>query len=79
MKRNANFVSLKERWPSSLVSRDKILEFSGGTIHPRTIANLDALGQGPKERLRIGKKVVYHVDSLIKWLEERSEILDSED
>ncbi len=64
---------LKERWPSGIVSRDKISEFSGGLLCARSMANLDAKGLGPKGRIRMGnKKIGYPVDSLIEWLEERS-------
>ena len=70
----ADLTSLAEKWPSSLVSRDKISEFSGGTLHPRTLANLDSKGEGPK-RIRIGRKVVYQVTDLCEWLSDRSQKL----
>lgn len=77
MKEHPDFSSMKNKWPSSFVAREKISEFSGGILHPRTQANLDALGMGCKGRIRIGgKKIAYAVDELIKWLEERSEIVD---
>jgi hypothetical protein len=72
--------SLKDRWPSSFVARDRVSEFSGGILHPRTMANLDALHLGPKGRIRInGKKCAYPVDELIQWLEERSKLVDDEE
>jgi len=72
-----DFSRLAENWPAPFVVRDKVDVFSGNMINPRNIANLDALGQGPKGRIRVGgKKIAYPVDSLIKWLEERSELLD---
>lgn len=63
---------LKERWPSSIVARTKISDFSGGAFSGRTVANADSAGTGPKGRFRIGKKVVYPVDSLVAWLESRA-------
>lgn len=64
--------SLRDRWPSPYVAREKVGEFSGGILHPRTMANLDALGQGPKGRIRMnGKKIAYPVDELIKWMQSR--------
>jgi len=71
---------LKESWPSPYVSRDKVSEFSGGILNPRTLANLDALGIGPKGRIRVnGKKVAYSVDALVEWLEERSNIVEEKE
>lgn len=67
---------LKDKWPSAYVAREVIDVFSGKILHSRTMANLDALGQGPKGRIRInGKKVAYSVDELIRWLEERSQVI----
>jgi hypothetical protein len=69
--------SLRDRWPSSYVAREKVGEFSGGILHSRTLANLDSMGLGPKGRIRVnGKKVAYPVDELIRWLESRSQIVE---
>lgn len=67
-----NLSHLAARWPSSLVSREKIGEFTGGIISPKTIANLDATGEGPKGRIKFLRKVAYSVPELIKWLESRA-------
>ena len=42
---------------------------------PRTIANMDCLGQGPEKRIMLGNTVAYERESLIEWLEARSRIL----
>ena len=68
----ANLSHLAARWPSSLVAREKIGEFTGGIISPKTIANLDATGEGPNGRITVGRKVAYPVASLITWLESRA-------
>jgi hypothetical protein len=67
----ANLEHLKSKWPSSIVARKKVAEFSGGILSEKYLANLDSLGQGP-ERLHIGRQVAYPVDSLIRWMEERA-------
>ncbi len=72
---NEHFTLLKKVWSSTLVARSEVGRFSGGVISPHYIANMDCRGLGPKERLRIGKKVVYPVDSLIDWLKEKSTTL----
>jgi hypothetical protein len=41
-------------------------------ITPRTMANLDSLGQGPAEKLMIGNTAAYPRHALIEWLKERS-------
>lgn len=70
------FSQLAEHWPSPLVAREEVAKFSGGILNPRTLANLDALDQGPKGRIRIGRKVAYPVSELIAWMEKRSQALD---
>jgi phage terminase Nu1 subunit (DNA packaging protein) len=66
-----DFSSLARKWPSSFVSREKVAEFTGGIINPRTLANLDSAGHGIK-RFRIGRKVVYRVEDVCEWLAERA-------
>ncbi len=61
---------LAEKWPSSLVARRKISEFTGGIMSEKYLANLDSLGDGPP-RCKIGRHVAYPVDTLITWLEGR--------
>ena len=66
---------LKERWPSAIVSRSKVGEFSGGLLNPKSLANADSLGVGPAGRIRVGRLVAYDVDRLIMWMESRSKAL----
>lgn len=75
MKNEVNLSPLAARWPSSLVAREKIAEFTGGILTPKTLANLDATGEGPKGRITVGRKVAYPVDLLIDWLETRSKLV----
>lgn len=72
MDKKVDLSHLADRWSSSVVSRDRIADFSGGVLSPGRMANLDACGQGP-DRIRIGRKVAYPVNSLISWLEDRTE------
>lgn len=62
---------LIESWPSPLVARTEVGAFSGGVLHPRTMANIDAKGQGPAGKVLIGGKVAYDRDSLALWVESR--------
>ncbi len=63
--------NMVDRWPSTIVARGRIPEFTGGAITAKYMANIDSAGEGPP-RFRVGRKVVYPVDTLIRWLEERS-------
>jgi len=69
-----NLSLLAAKWPSSLVAREKVGEFTGGIITPKTLANLDATGEGPKGRITVGRKVAYPVGAFISWLESRSKM-----
>jgi len=62
----------KEKWPSPFVARTAIRDFSGGLLNEKTLANMDSAGTGPTGRFRVGRKIVYPVDSLISWMVARS-------
>lgn len=72
------FSSLKDSWKSSFVARDEVATFSGGILHPRTMANLDCKGEGPRGRIRMGRVVAYPVDDLVEWMESRAVSVDEE-
>ena len=66
------FQDMAARWPSAVVSRTEIGKFTGGVVSEKYAANLDCAGKGPKGRIRIGRKVVYPVAEVIRWLESRA-------
>jgi len=49
------------------VSRKEACKALGGLISPKTFANLDSLGSGPKGRILIGRKVAYTREALVEW------------
>ena len=65
------FASLKDSWPSAFVARGKVEEFSGGILNPRSMANADCAGIGPKDKIKIGRKIAYSVEALIAYMESR--------
>lgn len=65
-----NLSHLADKWPSSIVARRKIGDFTGGIMSEKYICNLDCLGLGPP-RCKIGRQVAYPVDTLITWLQGR--------
>lgn len=68
------FELLAAKWPSAIVARQEIGRFSGGTVNPKYLANLDYQGQGPPS-IRIGQKVAYPVRELIEWMRARTVVV----
>jgi hypothetical protein len=66
-----DFQFLKKHWPSGIVARTAVAEFSGGLLDAKTLANLDSIGEGPPKG-HLGRKVFYPVDGLISWMERRA-------
>jgi hypothetical protein len=73
MKEKLDLSSLAAKWPSAVVARSQVGQFSGGLLNPRTLANRDCDGTGPGA-IRVGRKVAYFVDDLLKWMESRIEV-----
>jgi hypothetical protein len=44
-------------------------------IAPRSVANEDSLGTGPREKIMVGRVVGYPRTALIEWLRERSKVI----
>lgn len=64
--------AMAARWPSNLVARKAIKEFSGGILSPKTMANEDCNGTGPEGRFLLMNQIVYPVKNLIPWLKART-------
>jgi hypothetical protein len=71
-----DLTTLADNWPSQLVARtqQQLDKFSGGLLNARTLANADCLGTGPKNRVRIGRKVAYPVQSLVDWMKAKQKV-----
>ena len=66
------FTEMVNRWPSAVVARREVAQFTGGLIKPKFLANQDSLGTGPAEKIEVCGRVVYPVGSLADWLRARS-------
>jgi hypothetical protein len=44
-------------------------------IAPRSVANEDSLGTGPREKVMVGRVVGYPRAALIEWLRQRSKVI----
>ena len=56
----------------SIFARREVGRLTGGISQPRTIANLDSLGLGPKGRFFVGKIICYEREAFIDWLLSRA-------
>jgi hypothetical protein len=70
--------SLAKKYPGGLVPRKKIDEATGCILHSRTLANLDSLGTGIKNPVRIGRRIFYQSENLLKYIEDRMVFDDCE-
>jgi hypothetical protein len=70
------FDLMADRWPSAVVARSAIRQFTGGLVAPQTLANLDCERRGPSERVVVAGKIGYPVHSLVEWLRDRSKPAD---
>lgn len=61
-----DYEQMKAKWPSSVVTRSRVAELTGGILAPGTMANLDSRGEGPP-KVNIGRKSAYPLDQFIEW------------
>jgi hypothetical protein len=59
------------KWPSNIVSRKAVREFTGGVITGKSLANEDSKGTGP-EKFILLNQVVYPVQEFCDWLKSRA-------
>lgn len=67
--KKVNLDDLRNTLPAML-TRKEVTVYLGGLFSVSYLANLNYKGIGPKPT-KLGRKVVYLRDDLIKWLEER--------
>lgn len=75
MSKNSILIKLQSDLPPVLARKD-ISRLTGGLISPRSLANLDCAGLGPKGRVKIGRLTAYERDSFVSWLSERMQDID---
>lgn len=67
------FKKLEQTLPA-VFSRQEAAKQLGYTISAKTLANLDAKGLGPSQKLYIGGKVAYEKENFLEWLKNRVNI-----
>ena len=66
------FDRMAANWPSEFVARNRVGEFTGGMVSPKSMANYDSLGEGPEGRIKIGRKSGYIKHAFVEWLKTRA-------
>lgn len=67
-----DFSAIRLATRAPYLSREEVSKLSGGIVNPKTLANLDCIGQGPAGAIRVGRKVAYPVEEVIRFLEDRA-------
>lgn len=62
---------LSSAWPSMLVARSEIGEFTRGLYKARSFNTFDGAKKGIKRRIRINTKIAYLKSDVIEWLKNR--------
>ncbi len=74
-----SFQSMAEAWGCPYVAREELKRFTGGLLSPRYAANLDAQRKGIEGRIRCGRKVLYPALAVVKFLEQRAQLVGGQD
>ncbi|KAF0234310.1 MAG: hypothetical protein FD177_866 [Desulfovibrionaceae bacterium] len=70
---DAEVLQVIDEWCAQLppvISRKKLDWFLGGIVSRKHIANLDSAGEGPADRILVGRETVYPTRSVLIWLAE---------
>ncbi len=61
---------MAKSWPSEIVARKKVEEFTGGMLTGKTVANWESKGDGPP-KLKFGRIAGYPKGPFIEWMKPR--------
>lgn len=62
------FDDMVEKWPSTVVARCEIKQFTGGALSRKTLSKYDTEGNGPRGKFILGRRVCYPINQLIEWI-----------
>lgn len=79
MNKRICFEDMAKAWGCPYVAREELKRFTGGLLSPRYAANLDAQRKGIEGRIRCGRKVLYPALSVVKFLEQRAQLVGGQD
>lgn len=66
-----NLEELDKAWPSVIVARSEIGNFTRGLYKPRSFNVFDGAGKGIKRKIKINSKIAYLKLDVIEWLKNR--------
>lgn len=66
-----NLDELSDAWPSILVARSEIGEFTRGLYKPSSFNTFDGAKKGIKRKIRINTKIAYLKSDVIEWLKSK--------
>lgn len=69
-----NLEELANSWPSILVARSEIGEFTRGLYKARSFNTFDGAKKGIKRKIRINSKIAYLKSDVIEWLKNRTRV-----
>jgi len=64
--------AMAEAWPSPVVARKAVREFTGGTASGKSLANEDSRGTGVDGRFLLCGQTVYPKEKLCAWLKTKA-------
>jgi hypothetical protein len=67
------FEKIKKHCRAEYICRKQLRDVTGGIISGNTMTKFDSLGKGIEPRKIVGKRTVYHIDDLIRWLENNTQ------
>ena len=77
IKIRGNTVDLEElsnSWPSTLVARNEMEEFTRGLYKGRSFNTYDGAKIGIKRRIRLNTKIAYLKSDVIDWLKNKTRV-----
>ena len=66
---------LRDKLPP-VFTRKTVCECMGGMLTPKTLANIDASGEGPTIRFTFGNRIGYEKENFMEWIQNRLQTTD---
>lgn len=73
-----DFSGIIKAYPCGFIPRMEIGKATGGLLSPEYMCNLDSNRdvEGIRGRFKVGRKVCYPVQSVVEFLEKRTQVID---
>jgi len=67
---------MAEKWPSNIIARKKVGEFTGHIVTGKTVANYEAKGEGPDGKIKFGRNAGYIKAPFVAWLKKHIALVE---